>query len=204
MSAIAATGTAGTSTMRSMTVAQRPGQTTAIRRDLRRAYIGRPAVVAAESARTRIHRRDEHEASGKHRGARCAGDRDATFLERLPQHLEDPAIELRHLVEEQHAVVRERDLAGPRNRTAADKRDVRDGVMRRAEGTLPTSSPAPAAAFRLRSGSPCTRAPRRTSVAGESSPSRLASIVLPAPGGPVRSRLWPPAAATSSARRANS
>ena len=31
---------------------------------------------------------------------------------------------------------------------------------------------------------------------------RLASIVLPAPGGPTNSRWWPPAAATSSARRA--
>ena len=31
--------------------------------------------------------------------------------------------------------------------------------------------------------------------------SLLASIVLPAPGGPQRSRLWPPDAATSSARR---
>jgi hypothetical protein len=32
---------------------------------------------------------------------------------------------------------------------------------------------------------------------------RRASIVLPAPGGPIISRLCPPAAATSSARRAN-
>jgi len=30
---------------------------------------------------------------------------------------------------------------------------------------------------------------------------RLASILLPVPGGPKNSRLWPPAAATSSARR---
>ena len=33
--------------------------------------------------------------------------------------------------------------------------------------------------------------------------SRLAIIVLPAPGGPTSSRLWPPAAAISSARRAS-
>ena len=36
--------------------------------------------------------------------------------------------------------------------------------------------------------------------AGKSPGTRLASIVLPAPGGPTRSALWPPAAAISSAR----
>ena len=44
-----------------------------------------------------------------------------------------------------------------------------------------------------------------SSVSGGSSPGRRrASIVLPVPGGPAKSRLWPPAAATSSARRARS
>ena len=33
--------------------------------------------------------------------------------------------------------------------------------------------------------------------AGKSPGTRLASIVLPAPGGPTRSALWPPAAAIS-------
>ena len=37
---------------------------------------------------------------------------------------------------------------------------------------------------------------------GRRSGSRLASIVFPAPGGPIRSRLWHPAAAISRARRA--
>ena len=48
------------------------------------------------------------------------------------------------------------------------------------------------------------RAPPRTSKGGRMPGSRRASIVLPAPGGPIISRLWPPAAATSSARRAKS
>ena len=37
---------------------------------------------------------------------------------------------------------------------------------------------------------------------GRTPPSRLAIIVFPAPGGPMSSALWPPAAAISSARRA--
>jgi hypothetical protein len=44
------------------------------------------------------------------------------------------AIELRHLVEKQHAVVREGDLSRPWNRAAADERNVRDGVVRCAKG----------------------------------------------------------------------
>ena len=59
------------------------------------------------------------------------------FLERLPQHLEDVAAELEHLVEEQDAMVREAHLAGTRVRAAADERGVGDGVVRRAEGPLP-------------------------------------------------------------------
>ena len=41
--------------------------------------------------------------------------RTHALLERLPQHLERAPVELRHLVEEQHAVVREADLAGARH-----------------------------------------------------------------------------------------
>jgi hypothetical protein len=43
--------------------------------------------------------------------------------------------ELEHLVEKEHAVVREAHFAGTRLRSAADERRVRDGVMRRAERT---------------------------------------------------------------------
>ena len=57
---------------------------------------------------------------------------------------------------------------------------------------------------------PATEWMRVTSSAASSSRSgripgnRRASIVFPVPGGPASSRLWPPAAATSSARRARS
>ena len=44
----------------------------------------------------------------------------------------------------------------------------------------------------------------RASSGGSSAGSRCASMDLPAPGGPIISRLWPPAAAISSARLADS
>ena len=58
---------------------------------------------------------------------------DPPLLERLAQRLERVAPELRQLVEEEHAVVRERDLAGPDRVAAADQRGVGDRVVRGAE-----------------------------------------------------------------------
>jgi hypothetical protein len=40
--------------------------------------------------------------------------------ERLTEHFEDAAVELEHLVEKQHAAVREADFARPRLGSAAD------------------------------------------------------------------------------------
>ena len=54
-------------------------------------------------------------------------------FERLAQHFQRPPVEFRQLVEEQHAVVGEADLAGPWHAAAADQGRVGDGVMRRAE-----------------------------------------------------------------------
>ena len=185
-------------------IAQRPGQP---RRDSARsapACSGRRAVRRRGSRTGTGSSRPPARSGGKDGRPRRARDRDAPFLERLPQHFEHAAIELRHLVEKQHAVVRERDLARPRNGAAADERDVGHGVMRRAERPPASAGRRRAAACPPPNGSPCTRALRRRSAAAGSPPSRRASIVLPAPGGPMRSRLCPPAAATSSARRASS
>ena len=60
----------------------------------------------------------------------------AAFLDRLPQHFEHVPAELRHLVEKQHAVVGQADLARSRLRAAADERDVGDRVVRRPERTV--------------------------------------------------------------------
>ena len=94
------------------------------------------------------------------RSAREHGD--AALLERLTQHLEHAAIEFRHLVEEQHAVVRQADLARPRRAAAADQRDVGDGVMRRAERPRRSAGRRRPAAARRPSGWWWPRALRRT------------------------------------------
>ena len=49
------------------------------------------------------------------------GDRDAAVLERLAEVLEDPAAELRKLVEEEHPVMGQAHLARPRDDSAADE-----------------------------------------------------------------------------------
>ena len=59
-----------------------------------------------------------------------ARDGDAPCLERLAKGFEDRAAEFRQFVEEQHALVGERDLARPRMRAAADHRRDRGRVMR--------------------------------------------------------------------------
>ena len=108
---------------------------------------------------------------------------------------------LRQLVEEQHAAVRQRDLAWPRRRTAAHQRRRAGGVVRRAHRPLAAS----VRTSKPRAPSPCSAAlaSASSSAIGGSRPGRrCASIDLPLPGGPTISRLWPPAAAISSARLA--
>jgi hypothetical protein len=56
-----------------------------------------------------------------------------TILERLPQDLQDMAAELRQLIQEEHPVVGQGDVAGRGDVSAADQPHVRDGVMRGAQ-----------------------------------------------------------------------
>jgi len=77
--------------------------------------------------------RDELEARRKHRPPARARDGDHAVLERLAQRLEDGALELGELVEQQDAAMRERRFAGPGPGTAADDRGRRGAVVRRAE-----------------------------------------------------------------------
>jgi hypothetical protein len=87
-------------------------------------------MVSAESAGARVHRRHQLEGRGKVSLARGPRNGDAPRFERLAQHFQDLAAVLRELVEEQHAVMRERDLAGPRRRAPAHQRDGGAGVVR--------------------------------------------------------------------------
>src|SRR6185295_9666660 len=85
---------------------------------------------AEPATRAGVGSGDEEEGGGEVEGAVDAVDGDSSILERLAQPLDRGARELGELIEEQHAVVGERDLAGARRRAAADQRGRRDRVMR--------------------------------------------------------------------------
>ena len=95
-------------------VEQRPADAALVTRDrVGRAAAGQ-AWMAELAARTRVHRGDQLEARREIGAPRRARDRDAAGLERLAQRFEAGSLPLGQLVQEQHAVVRERDLARPR------------------------------------------------------------------------------------------
>ena len=105
------------------------------REPLRRALaLGRRVAAARTGAQ--VHRRHELEPSREERLALHPRDRDDAVLERLPERLEGRSLELRQLVEQQDAVVREARLARPRSGAAADDRRGRGAVMRRPEGAV--------------------------------------------------------------------
>ena len=91
------------------------------------------ARLAGHAAAARVHRRDQLDA--RRIGDAVVGARDHAFagLERLAQRIEHLRRELRKLVEEQHAVMGERDLARPHAQAAADHRRHRGRMVRRAE-----------------------------------------------------------------------
>lgn len=69
------------------------------------------ARIAEMAAPTRVHRRDQLDASGERDVCVGAGDADRTGFQRLAQRIEDGALELRQFVEKQHAEMRKADLA---------------------------------------------------------------------------------------------
>ena len=91
-------------------------------------------AVVEESAGAGIHRRRQHEARGKRQRHGGARDGDSAVFQRLAHDFQHVAGELRQFIEKEHAVVGERDFAGPRNHAAADQPGVGDRVVRRAKG----------------------------------------------------------------------
>src|SRR5437868_3555534 len=75
--------------------------------------------VAEVTARTRIHRGDEHEFRGKSNAARGAGDSNLAILERLPHDFEGGTLELREFIEKEDAVMGQADFTRGRDRGAA-------------------------------------------------------------------------------------
>jgi hypothetical protein len=192
--------TAGTSIAQIDAVEQRAGDARLIvgLAAHRRGRSDSPA--AGHAAAARVHRRDQLEARRIGDAVIGAGDDAFAGFERLAQRCRAPGRELGQFVEEQHAIMRQRRLARPDAQAAADQRRHRGGMMRRAE--RPAVGQLAARQFardRLRSSR--LRAVR----AGERRQDRRQALRqhrLARAGRPIISRLWPPAAATSSARRA--
>ena len=113
-------------------VQQRPG-------DLARGNAGslralqrqRPDGIAGPAAGTGIHRRHQLESRRELALSRRARDGDHARFQRFAQDFERAPVPFGQLVEEQHAVVRERDLARPRFGATADQRNRAGGVVRR-------------------------------------------------------------------------
>ncbi len=85
------------------------------------------------AAAARIHRRDQHEAGRVGDAVIGPAHRDLAVLQRLAQRIQHARIELRQFVEEQHALMRQRNLAGFCAHAAAGQRGHAGGMMRRAE-----------------------------------------------------------------------
>src|SRR5258708_2292011 len=119
-------------------VEERSGDAIAIAADLIRRAMTFAGVMAEETAGTRIHRRQQLEASGKFRLPGSARNADFPGLQRFTQHFEHIAIEFRQFVEEQYAVHRHRDFARPRITATAHQGHRRRSVVR---GTVRTTLP---------------------------------------------------------------
>jgi hypothetical protein len=85
--------------------------------------------ISEVAAGTRVERTGEHELGGIGEGGRCTGDRDKAIFDWLAQYLEDIFLEFREFVEEEDAVVGERDLSRAWIGTASDESRIRNGVM---------------------------------------------------------------------------
>ena len=92
-------------------VEQRPGHAAAIAGDAIRRAMAASALVPEPAAGARVHRGDELELRGESALPRRARDVDDARLQRLAQRVEHATVPFGQLVEEQHAVMGERDLA---------------------------------------------------------------------------------------------
>ena len=147
-----------------------------------------------------VHRGDELKPCGIDNPVIGAGDGDFAGFERLAQRIENLSLKFGQFVEEQDALMGERDFArpgmDPPPTSAAIEAEwcgARKG--RRSVNAPPANCPATEWMSETSSNS-------RGISGGRIDGSRAASMDLPAPGGPFINKLWPPAAAISSARLA--
>jgi len=68
-----------------------------------------------------IHGRDQHDGCRVSQGGIHPRDRHAAILQRLTQAIQDMPLELKNFIEEEHAMMSQRDLAWFRDSPAADE-----------------------------------------------------------------------------------
>ena len=126
--------TEGTSTTRSNRSISGPDRRRGTgRRSARWGALAGVAGLVGRAAAARIHGRDELEPRRIDDPMVGARDGDLARLDRLAQAVESLRLELGQFVQEQNAVVGERNLAGPRMGAAADERRHRGRMVRRPE-----------------------------------------------------------------------
>src|SRR6202171_2527058 len=116
-------------------IEQRSGDTLAITLHLHRSAAAFAFQVAKVTAGTGIHCGHEHKLGRKGKTSRGARDRHFSIFQWLPHHFQGRSFELRQLIEKENAIAPDAACAGSWNRAAAEKADVANGVMRRAEWT---------------------------------------------------------------------
>ena len=114
-------------------IEERTGEPCSVLRERVRRAAADTRRIAAETAGARIGRGEEHHACRVRDAPADARQQHPALLERLAQAFEDVAAKLGELVEEENAVVRERQLAGARPRPAAEEAGGGNAVMRRAK-----------------------------------------------------------------------
>ena len=78
-----------------------------------------PGGISQITAWARVHGGNQHEVARESDLSCATGYRDFAFLQGLTKHLQGGTLEFRQFVEEEHAVVGQRDFSGPRNGSAA-------------------------------------------------------------------------------------
>ena len=95
-----------------------------------------PGGMATPATLAGIHGAHQLELGGEPQGAACPCHGDDTILQGLTEGFQHVPVKFRQLVQKQHAVVGQRDLAGPHQRSTAGQRGGGGGVVRGAEGPL--------------------------------------------------------------------
>lgn len=92
--------------------------------------------VAEKAAGAGVHGGYQHEIGGKGEGALGPADGDGFILQRLAEHLQDPAAELGEFIQEKDSPVGKGNFPRLRPGSPADQSGMGDGVVRRAKRAL--------------------------------------------------------------------